>query len=399
MAEESMLPFLENDPPHWAARGLSYILILLFMTVLLVSAVVRIPETISASFTLIPARGTDPVRAPEGGIVTEVRVREGVSIGKNETLFAIQSRVTGDRSAELRTLQMQSKGAQEKLETARTKYESQRLANEQEEERFSGRLDYVSRMIGLKNKQAELTKELAEKHEKLLQEGVINQSDYVSSQMEADRIALELQQLKTEEKEIQASLRKLNYEAAVQLADYKAQEQSIQEETGGNDIRLSVLENELAFANGDQFSVLAPCAGIVVGLKIKSSGAVVQNGETLCEVVCSGEKLEAELRIPEAGIPRLRNGQGVKLMYDAFPYQRYGVKYGTIQWISPAGIIENEMRIFRVLVDLQHQKGLIPGMGGRAQVVVEKRSLISYAFTPIRQLRAILADPPDRKIR
>ena len=36
------------------------------------------------------------------------------------------------------------------------------------------------------------------------------------------------------------------------------------------------------------------------------------------------------------------------------------------------------------------------GMGGRAEVVIARRSLISFALDPIRQLRENMAAPPDR---
>jgi hypothetical protein len=35
---------------------------------------------------------------------------------------------------------------------------------------------------------------------------------------------------------------------------------------------------------------------------------------------------------------------------------------------------------------------LIAGMGGRAHIVIGRRSLISYAFEPVRQLRETLSD-------
>ena len=37
---------------------------------------------------------------------------------------------------------------------------------------------------------------------------------------------------------------------------------------------------------------------------------------------------------------------------------------------------------------------LIPGMGGRARVVVGRRTLVSYALGPIRELRESLAATP-----
>lgn len=37
------------------------------------------------------------------------------------------------------------------------------------------------------------------------------------------------------------------------------------------------------------------------------------------------------------------------------------------------------------------------GMGGRAEIVIAKRSLISIAFDPIRQLRENMVSPPERE--
>ena len=59
---------------------------------------------------------------------------------------------------------------------------------------------------------------------------------------------------------------------------------------------------------------------------------------------------------------------------------------------------------FRALVDLADDsirvhgqlQALLPGMGGRADIVVGRRSLVSYAFEPIRALRENFAEPPAR---
>ena len=42
---------------------------------------------------------------------------------------------------------------------------------------------------------------------------------------------------------------------------------------------------------------------------------------------------------------------------------------------------------------------LLPGMGGRGRVVVGRRSLLSYAFEPLRQFREDMASPPGRSVR
>ena len=100
-------PFLSCAPPHWAARGLAYLLILVFGVLVFASIVVEIPETISATFVLAPKRGADPVRALRGGVVQRVAVVEGQAVASGEKLFVVRSEQAGDQSADVRSLETQ----------------------------------------------------------------------------------------------------------------------------------------------------------------------------------------------------------------------------------------------------------------------------------------------------
>ena len=143
------------------------------------------------------------------------------------------------------------------------------------------------------------------------------------------------------------------------------------------------------------------------GIKaIKGIDFHVNEGETVAELACADEALQAELVVPESGVSKLKLDQGVKLKYDAFPYQRYGVKYGKLVWLSPAkgseGDVNASASSFKARVELGETevavkgqpKKLVPGMVGTAEIVVGKRTLISYVFEPIRQLRENMADTP-----
>jgi multidrug efflux pump subunit AcrA (membrane-fusion protein) len=118
----------------------------------------------------------------------------------------------------------------------------------------------------------------------------------------------------------------------------------------------------------------------------------------------AGQTLQAEISVAQSAVGRLKPGQAVKLLYDAFPYQRYGVRYGTLHWISPAASVVDRRSAFLALADVQDQAVSIqgeswplrPGMGGTAKVVVGRRPLWSYALDPIRQLRENFAAPPGK---
>jgi multidrug efflux pump subunit AcrA (membrane-fusion protein) len=124
----------------------------------------------------------------------------------------------------------------------------------------------------------------------------------------------------------------------------------------------------------------------------------VREGDLLAEIACQGERLQAELMIPQEGMARVRAGQPVKLLYDAFPYQRYGVRRATVRWVSPAGG-GDASGAFRTLADLSENGVVIEGqrrpfevgMAGRARVIVGRRTLASYAFEPLRQLKESVA--------
>lgn len=403
--EDLQDPFLETDPPHWAARGLAYLFILIFVSLLLAAILIQIPETVSGPFVLTHLRGTDPVRASDDGIVTEVQVSEGLTVNKGSPLFVIQSQMVGDRATELRTLEMQKKGTEKKLSNAKMKYDNERLANVEEEKRLKGRLAYLNRMTDLKKKQLQLTKELADRFEKLHKEGIANEAEYTNHQLEVGRLSVELEQLQTEYADAEAGIKKIRHELEARQAEYQTLEQVIHEDVDSGKIRMEALNKELAFSSGDELTIPAPCSGMVVDLKIQAPGAVVHDGDILCALTCSGETLQAKLNIPQTGVVRIKPGQGVKLLYDAFPYQRYGVRFGTVRWVSPASVAEKESAIFPVLVDVHDQsivikgqsRSLMPGMGGTAQVVVDSRSLISHAFAPIRQLKEVLAKPPENR--
>ena len=64
--------FLDLAPPHWAARGLAWALITVFVLGALASVAITMPEKVTAQFVLVPVRGADPVKAMRGGVVLKL---------------------------------------------------------------------------------------------------------------------------------------------------------------------------------------------------------------------------------------------------------------------------------------------------------------------------------------
>lgn len=388
------VPFLADEPPPFAARGLAWLLIGMFLVTALLAAAVRLPETVSSPFVLAPERGIDPVRAPRSGTVTWALAEEGGLTSKGATLFRIRSPEFGDRASELKTLEAQLTGVETSLANAHRKHESESLAAEEELKRLLDRSGYLDRMVGLKREQLELTSQQAARTQELKEQGLVSVNERADALIRQDQTGMELEQLLTESREARNGVAKLRHEQDALRSGFQELVRSLKEKTQTARIRTGALSPELG-AEGSELTVSSPCVGTLLRLAVRGPGAVVGEGEVLADVACTGEQLHAELTVPQGGLAMVKPGLPVKLLYDAFPYQRYGVKEGAVVWASPASVPVNGVPSFRVFVALRDQsvsvsgeaRPLLPGMAGIARIVVGRRSLISYAFGPLRQLR------------
>jgi multidrug efflux pump subunit AcrA (membrane-fusion protein) len=82
--ESEMLP---QDPPPWFVRSLAWLLIGIFATALLAALVVKLPETVTAPFILVPENGADPIQAPRLSIIHQVCVRTGQTVKEGDPLY------------------------------------------------------------------------------------------------------------------------------------------------------------------------------------------------------------------------------------------------------------------------------------------------------------------------
>ena len=398
LSRDSEPPFLDQDPPPLVARALSIILIGLFGIIVAALVLVTVPETVHAPFRLVPVRGADPVRTLHDGVVRDVRVLEAQAVTAGERMFVIASEPVADRASERGVLQEQLGGTGARLANERLRYESQRLADEKEQGRLAERLQNLTRQRTLKEQQVTLAREVADRQERSHREGLTSWVETSVSRLQANRLAVEVEQVQTEQAETQAALEKLRYEMTARAAGYTELQRSVREEDARARARKGMLDREPA-RDTNELAVEAPCTGTVLTLRVQAPGAVVHESDVLAEVVCAGARLQAELRLPQQGLARVGPGQAVKLMYDAFPYQRYGVRHGTVRWVSPASGGAADSTSFRLFAELDENavrvqgesRPLAPGMGGRAAIIVGRRSLVSYAFEPIRQMRENLA--------
>jgi multidrug efflux pump subunit AcrA (membrane-fusion protein) len=388
-------PFLAPDPPPVVARGLAWVLLLIFLTAAVLAAIVKIPDTIVARFILVPVRGADPVRAPKGGTIVQAAASEGRIYEQGAVLFAIRSDEFRNRVSEKGTYEAQLRGSAESVENLRKKNALEEQAAQDEVLSLEKRALYLQRLVALKNEQLALTKEQAERAKKLAEQGIASFDERSNTLIRHSQAVMEAEQLEADVKANDVARVRLAKQNAARRATFEEAERTELQKAEELRIKLVALDGDPSDAKGGDLPVVAPCPGTVFSEKVRGPGAIVHEGDVLCEIACSGEKLQVEIDLPQEGLARIRSGLEAKLFYDAFPYERFGVKRGIVRWASPAGISSGDKTLFAVYVQPEDQSAtvdgqerpLLPGMRGTARIVVGHRSVLSFAFAPLRQLQ------------
>jgi membrane fusion protein len=401
-AADDALPYLEHEPPHWVARGLARLILALAVILLLAAVLVHLPETVSGRFVLVPATGTDPVRTLRDGVVADIRVRESDSVARGQPLFLVRSAALVDRGAERRSLESQRRSIEQRLPMLDAEYQLRRRADSAELARLEARGAHLQRLVESRTRRLALLRELADSASAGIAGGAVPLFEARRLELEVRSLAEDVENGGNDLAENRADRARVEREARLRALDHEQQRRILVENAETQGIRIASLAPDLADVTDSGVVMLAPCAGTVLRLRVKTKGTVVGEGVVLAELACQGQPLLAELEVPQAGMPLVQAGQGVKLRFDAFPYQRYGVRFGQVRWVGPSGLQVSDSGAFRALVSIAdsavrvrgRMRPLLAGMGGYADIVTGRRSLLSFAFEPLRALRESFVDAP-----
>ncbi len=141
----------------------------------------------------------------------------------------------------------------------------------------------------------------------------------------------------------------------------------------------------------------APADAVVLDMAKVSIGSVVREAEPFFTLVPLSDALEADIQIDASDIGYLRLKDKVSIKIDAFPFQRHGALHGRLSTISQDAFkrepgsgsgAENYYRARVVLgkAKLKAMPGdakLLPGMTLTAEMVIGKRSVMSYMLWPL----------------
>ncbi|MEE5123137.1 HlyD family type I secretion periplasmic adaptor subunit [Pseudomonas alliivorans] len=398
----------------------------LLLSALLWAGFAVLEEVTTGEGKAIPSSKVQVIQNLEGGIVTDIFVREGQVVNKGDTLLRLDdTRFMSSRSesevdrltltAQVERLAAEAEGRPLTLPAQVTSSAPQVAADEH--------ALYESRQRRLASEQRTLNEQLRQKTQELA-EFRSKQEQFRSSlalvQQELDMSAplvgsgavspVEILRLKRNAVEIRGSMN------ANTLAIPRA-------EAAISEIRSRVQESELGFradaarelnekrndlarisasriAIDDRMSrttVVSPVRGIVKTLKVNTIGGVVQPGSDLMEIVPLEDNLLIEARVRPQDVAFLHPGQKAMVKFSAYDYTLYGGLPARLELIGADTVTDdkdNSFYLIQVRTDSNHLGSdskpllIIPGMIATVDIITGEKSVMDYLLKPVFKARA-----------
>lgn len=175
-----------------------------------------------------------------------------------------------------------------------------------------------------------------------------------------------------------------------QLKDMQTQITSLKSEIAQTQSQISSIKLQLA-----QRLMKSPIDGVIFNLPVKKPGVVVQTGQTIAQIAPKGIPFILKANMPSQQSAFLKVGMPVKVKFDAYPFQDYGVVTGKVIRMSPDSKVmetpQGKIEVFEMEIALNKSDNqripLTPGQTATAEVIVRQRRLIDFILDPFKQLQ------------
>lgn len=369
-----------------------------------------------------------PIQHLEGGIVREILVKEAQRVAQGQVLFkidttkaqaaaealrkqlgsalALETRLTteseGKSSIEFTTTSDVERGRSDVaivLADQRRMFDEHRRTLELQTASLDARVRQAREEIGARESRlGAMRRQLASIVEELsIVSGAAARGYYPRNKLRA--LERERSRLEGEVGGIGGEIARLGETIAEHRQQILQAGQRLREEAGRELVevrgKIANLNEQIRVAEDalSRVEVRAPEAGIILGVKVKTPGAVIQPGATLAEVVPSATSVTLSAKVSPLDVHSVAIGQKAEIRFPAFSTRNTPPLYGRVETVSADAVQEEGTResyfATRVAVDvlgvpeaMLHM--LTPGMPADVLIITGERTLLDYLIGPIR---------------
>jgi adhesin transport system membrane fusion protein len=412
---------MTNAIPHSLPRKhdiyMVSVLVLLMLGLVAWAAWAPIDKIVRAQGRIITTSKSQVVQHLEGGIVSEILVHEGQKVQAGQTMMRLsdinansnlsqgRSRLQSLKATQARlraeaqggtslvfdddipiSMQMLEKNA---FDERQSRIRSEQAALQQQINQRQAELKEAQARSQSLSTELNIAKQQATMVDSLLKKGAASQMELLEAQSRTER-------LNTQFRDVVNTIPRLMSAQAESAARINESQSRFRAEARTEINQVTAEINRIVAgirADSDRVSrteVRAPSTGFVNRLMFNTIGGVVKPGEAVLEITPSEGPLAVEARVRPDDRASLRAGLTTRVMLGAYDYTVYGALQGEVVEVSSDTLPdENGQRYYRVVVETKPAQGplaqevILPGMTASADVIVGKRSVLSYLLSPL----------------
>jgi HlyD family secretion protein/adhesin transport system membrane fusion protein len=411
----------EIGPPH-LVRVLLLFLTLTIFAFIGWTAVTSLKETTKSSGEVVPTGSVLAVQHLEGGIISQIFVRDGDLVEKGAPLVKFAPTAVLAQLEEFQAKRAASEIRRERLHAfgqgrlpnfdsidprhSRLVAEEQAIYEQQhdslDKERqvlLSQHNQRISELEVLHRQKSKLqlrVKNLSKQkvmHETLVKTGLVSRLVYLQTLEQYDSAAGDLNEVRGKITRAEGAIE----EAVGKIAKLEAERRNdALNEAGRASGDIAAINETIVRAQDrvTRLTVVAPVRGIIKGLATHTIGGVVAPGGLITEIVPADKELVVEARISPIDIGHVSVGQKAAVKITTYDFSRFGAVDGEVTKISATTFKDRENEIYykaqiklakNYVGDTPGQNLVLPGMVTEIDVITGERTLLRYLLRPIFQ--------------
>jgi len=413
MAEEAIL-----DQEPLKTRRLLYAIALSVVVMIVWATFAEVDIVTRGQGKVIPSRQVQILGSQDGGVITEILVREGDLVQQGELLLKLdQTRSQSNlgenmaersglivRAARLRAMvdgQPFEPSQVMLTETADIVYQEQQLYDSRLEElevqkgiarqQLKQRREEL-RELGVRRgqlgRELELATEELSRTTPMIESGAVSPVEVLRLQREVNKAEGELKQTRAQLSRISASIS----EAEGKLAGVDLEfSNGVREQLADTVNRINALTEAGAGLSDRvrQTNLLSPVTGTIKQLLYNTVGGIVLPGRDIVELIPADDSLLVEVRVRPQDIAFMAPGQVANVKVTAYDFVVYGGLEGKVEQIGADTVLDEEGNAFyevsvrTTTVAFGKDQPIIPGMTVEVDILTGKKTIMAYLMKPV----------------
>ncbi len=414
--EEAELAILEQRPLK--ARKLLYAILLITSAAIAWAWYAKVDEVTRGEGRVIPSRQVQVIQSLDGGIVSEILVKEGDLVTVDMPLIKIDETraVSSLRENEGQFLALLAK--QSRLQALATGsafnpppeikagnaqiYEQEYALYNASQADLESSLNIARDQMVQREKElieVEFKREVAEKtfesankelaaNKPLLASGAVSEIDILKLEREVTRAKGEIDQARAQANRILVSISEARRKITETEQNFRSRVRTELNETTAKLGSLGATSVSLT-DRVKQSTLKSPVNGKVSRLFYNTVGGVIQPGKEVLELVPTDDALVLETKVQIKDIAFLRPNQPAIVKLTAYDYTIYGTLDATVESIAANSTVDEKGNAYYVVRVRTKQTSLgqglpiIPGMIAQVDILTGQKTILSYLLKPV----------------